>query len=49
MTHADLLFSWLILTAIMLSLWTGALITAACFFFAPVLRAHIPETYTPTK
>ncbi|MFZ3341622.1 MAG: hypothetical protein WA609_06625 [Terriglobales bacterium] len=35
MEHADLLYSGLIVTALMLSLWTGGLITAACIFFVP--------------
>jgi hypothetical protein len=33
--EADLLYSGLIATAIMLSVWTGALVAAACIFFAP--------------
>jgi hypothetical protein len=33
--EADLLYSGLIATAIMLSVWTGALVTAACIFFGP--------------
>ena len=37
MQEADLLYSGLIATAVMLSLWTGALVTAACIFFAPAL------------
>jgi hypothetical protein len=37
MQEADLLYSGLIATALMLSLWTGALVTAACVFFAPKL------------
>jgi hypothetical protein len=37
MERADLLYSALIVTAIMLSVWTGALVTAACIFFAPAL------------
>ncbi len=48
MTHADLLFSWLMLTAVMLSLWTGALITAACYLFVPAIHSGIPETSTRT-
>ena len=33
--ESDLLYSGLIATAVMLSVWTGALVTAACIFFAP--------------
>ncbi len=40
MERADLLYSGLIFTALLLSLWTAGLVTAACVFFAPsVLRA----------
>ncbi|MGA9472786.1 MAG: hypothetical protein WBV36_10000 [Terriglobales bacterium] len=35
--ESDLLYSGLIATAIMLSVWTGALVTAAFIFFAPKL------------
>jgi len=42
MRHVDLLYSGLILTALMLSLWTGALVAAACcFFFTPALRSRL--------
>ncbi len=37
MERADLLYSGLIATALLLSIWTGALVTAACVFFAPAL------------
>jgi hypothetical protein len=37
MERADLLYSGLIVTAIILSVWTGALVAAACIFFAPAL------------
>jgi hypothetical protein len=43
MQEADLLYSGLIVTALMLSIWTGALLAAACVFFAPKFlapRAH---------
>jgi len=35
MEAADLLYFGLLATALMLSLWTGALVTAAFVFFAP--------------
>lgn len=35
MEQADLLYSGLLVAALILSLWTGALVTAACVFFAP--------------
>lgn len=48
MQEADLLYSGLIVTAVMLSIWTGALVTAACVFFAPKLfDAHTRRTATP--
>lgn len=31
----DLLYSGLLVTAVILSVWAGALLTAACIFFAP--------------
>ena len=37
MEHVDLLYSGLILTALMLSIWAALLVTAACVFFAPNL------------
>jgi len=40
MEYADLLFSGLILAAVMLSLWTAGLLTAACVFFAPAFLDH---------
>ena len=40
MEHADLLYSGLMLTALMLSLWTAVLVTAACFFFGRALLEH---------
>jgi hypothetical protein len=47
MHEADLLYSGLIVTAVILSIWTGALVTAACVFFAPNLfHAHISRTAT---
>lgn len=39
MERADLLYSGLILAALMLSLWTAGLLTAACVFFAPAVLA----------
>ena len=36
MERADLLYSGLIVTALIRSVWTGALV-AACVFFAPAL------------
>jgi len=44
MHEADLLYSGLIATALILSIWTAALLTAACIFFAPTFltrRAHL--------
>jgi hypothetical protein len=41
MEHVDLLYSGLIVTALMLSLWAALLVTAACIFFAPSLSAHV--------
>ena len=35
MEYADLLYSGLILAAVMLSLWTAGLLAAACVCFAP--------------
>jgi hypothetical protein len=35
MQEADLLYSGLIATALMLSIWTGALLATAFIFFAP--------------
>jgi len=40
MERADLLYSGLMLTALILSLWTAALVTAACFLFGRVLLEH---------
>jgi hypothetical protein len=37
--ESDLLYSGLILTAAVLSLWTGALLAAACVFFASAVRS----------
>jgi hypothetical protein len=37
MEQADLLYSGLIVTAVMLSVWAAALVTAACIFFAPTI------------
>jgi hypothetical protein len=34
----DLLYSGLMLTAAVLSVWTGLLLTAACVFFASAVR-----------
>ncbi|MFZ0480174.1 MAG: hypothetical protein WAL71_13605 [Terriglobales bacterium] len=34
MERADLLYSGLMFTAIILSIWTAALLTAACCYFA---------------
>jgi hypothetical protein len=39
MQEADVLYNGLIVTAIVLSLWTGALVTAAYFFFASNVRS----------
>jgi hypothetical protein len=39
MERVDLLYSGLILAALMLSLWTAGLLTAACVFFAPSVLA----------
>jgi hypothetical protein len=50
MQEADLLYSGLIATALMLSIWTGALLTAACIFFAPSIfasRAHHSAIHKP--
>jgi hypothetical protein len=48
MQEADLLYSGLIVAAVILSIWTGALITAACFFFAPKLfDAHTKSNRNP--
>jgi hypothetical protein len=35
MEQADLLYSGLMVTALMLSVWAAALVTATCIFFAP--------------
>ena len=35
MQQADLLYSGLMVTALMLSVWAAALVTATCIFFAP--------------
>ena len=43
MQEADLLYSGLIATALMLSLWTGALLAAACIFFAHSSSASGPD------
>lgn len=40
MEQADLLYSGLIFTALMLSVWTGVLLTAACVFFAPTIHSR---------
>jgi len=37
MEQSDLLYSGLMLTALILSVWTGALLAAACVFFVPSL------------
>jgi len=43
MEHVDLLYSGLILTALMLSIWAALLVTAACVFFAPnVFGSSLP-------
>lgn len=39
MASIDVLNSGLILTALMLSLWTAGLVTAACIIFAPAVRS----------
>jgi hypothetical protein len=39
MEAPDLLYSGLMVTAFMLSVWTGALLAAACVFFAPAFFA----------
>jgi hypothetical protein len=44
MEHVDLLYSGLIVTALMLSLWAAVLVTAACIFFAPSTSAHVPAS-----
>lgn len=44
MESADLLYSGLLLAALMLSLWTAALLTAACFFFAPFVTASASKS-----
>ncbi len=38
MEQADLLYSGLMVTALMLSVWAGALATVTCIFFAPDLH-----------
>jgi hypothetical protein len=40
----DVLYSGLMLTAFMLSLWTAVLVTAACVFFAPAALGRVPGT-----
>jgi hypothetical protein len=50
MEQADLLYSGLIVTALALSLWTGALLAAACIFFAPSFftpRPNRPSSHKP--
>ncbi len=44
MNSIDLLYSGLMFAALMLSLWTVALLTAACCFFTPALRVWIAGT-----
>jgi hypothetical protein len=39
MEHIDLLYSGLIATALILSIWTALLVTAACIVFAPSVVA----------
>jgi hypothetical protein len=39
MEQADLLYSGLMVTALMLSIWAGALVAATCIFFAPTLSS----------
>lgn len=41
MEHVDLLYSGLIVTALMLSLWAAVLVTATCIFFVPSLFAPV--------
>jgi hypothetical protein len=43
MEQGDLLYSGLIVTALMLSVWTGALLAAACVFFAPAVFTPHPN------
>jgi len=50
MEQADLLYSGLVVTAVILSLWTGALLAAACVFFAPTffsLRSEKASMHKP--
>lgn len=42
MEHADLLYSGLIVTALMLSLWAAVLLTVTCMVFAPAFFGHVP-------
>ena len=45
--ESDLLYSGLIATAVMLSVWTVALVAAACVFFAPAFFE--PGNHRPTS
>ena len=42
MEHVDLLFSGLMLTAVMLSLWAAVLLTIACMAFASAFFDQVP-------
>jgi hypothetical protein len=48
MEQADLLFSGIIVTALILSVWAGALLTATCIFFAPS-RFSASSTKSPAR
>ena len=43
MEQTDLLYSGVIATALLLSVWTGALLTATCIFFAPAIHPRQSE------
>ena len=43
MEHLDLLYSGLLLTAFMLSLWAAVLLTVTCMVFAPAFFAQVPS------
>jgi hypothetical protein len=47
MEQADLLYSGLMITALMLSVWAGALVAATCIFFAPT--SHPRQSQAPIR
>jgi hypothetical protein len=49
MHQADLLYSGLMVTAVMLSVWVAALAAATCIFFAPTIFTPRPSRSASPK